>query len=88
MKENPGVKVEIEGNTCAHGSEKYNMALSERRANAVKEYLEKEGISQDRLTTIAYGKTRLEMPEIPTPKNKESIEAKTNRRVHFGIVVQ
>ena len=88
MKENPGVKVEIEGNTCAHGSEKYNMALSERRANAVKEYLEKEGISQDRLTTIAYGKTRLEMPEIPTPKNKESTEAKTNRRVHFVIVVQ
>ena len=83
LKENPGVNVQIEGHTCAHGSEAYNMALGERRANAVKEYLVKEGISADRMTTISYGETRLAMPEIPTPKNKESKEAKANRRVHF-----
>ena len=83
LKENPGVNVQIEGHACAHGTEDYNMALGERRANAVKEYLVNEGISADRMTTISYGETRLAMPEIPTPKNKESKEAKANRRVHF-----
>jgi outer membrane protein OmpA-like peptidoglycan-associated protein len=88
LKENPGVKVQIEGHTCAHGAEDYNMALGERRANAVKEYLTNEGIAAERMTTISYGETRLAMPEIPTPKNKESNEAKTNRRVHFEVIVQ
>ena len=83
LKENPGVKVQIEGHTCAHGPEDYNMALGERRANAVKEYLVNQGIAADRMTTISYGETRLAMPEIPTPKNKQSKEAKANRRVHF-----
>jgi outer membrane protein OmpA-like peptidoglycan-associated protein len=88
LKQNPGVNVQIEGHTCAHGPEKYNMALGERRANAVKEYLVKDGISADRMTTISYGETRLIMPEIPTPKNKESTEAKANRRVHFEVIVK
>jgi len=87
LKENQGVSVQVEGHTCAHGAEDYNMALGERRANAVKEYLANHGIAAERMTTISYGETRLAMPEIPTPKNKESKEAKTNRRVHFeGIV--
>ena len=83
LKENPGIKVQIEGHTCAHGTKDYNMALGERRANAVKEYLSKNGIAADRMTTISYGETRLAMPETPTPKNKNSKEAKANRRVHF-----
>jgi outer membrane protein OmpA-like peptidoglycan-associated protein len=64
------------------------MALSERRSNAVKEYLVNDGISADRLSTIAYGETRLAMPENPTPDNKESTEAKANRRVHFEVTAQ
>jgi outer membrane protein OmpA-like peptidoglycan-associated protein len=88
LKENPGIKVQIEGHTCAHGSEDYNMALGERRANSVKEYLANQGIDTGRMTTISYGETRLAMPEIPTPKNKESKEAKANRRVHFEVIVQ
>jgi outer membrane protein OmpA-like peptidoglycan-associated protein len=88
LKQNPGISVQIEGHTCAHGAEDYNMALGERRANAVKEYLTKQGISPARMTTISYGETRLAMPEIPTPKNKESKEAKANRRVHFEVIVK
>jgi len=88
LKENPGVNVQIEGHTCAHGTEDYNMALGERRANAVKEYLVNQGIAADRMTTISYGETRLAMPEIPTPKNKQSTEAKANRRVHFEVNVK
>ena len=88
IKENPGIKVQIEGHTCAHGKEDYNMALGERRANAVKEYLVKEGIAADRLSTISYGESRLAMPETPTPKNKNSTEAQTNRRVHFEVIMK
>ncbi len=88
LKNPPGVNVQIEGHTCAHGAEDYNMALGERRANAVKEYLVNQGIAADRMTTISYGETRLAMPETPTPKNKEAKEAKANRRVHFEVIVK
>jgi outer membrane protein OmpA-like peptidoglycan-associated protein len=88
LKANPGITIRIEGNTCAHGADDYNMRLGERRAGAVKEYLAKEGISESRMSTISYGETRLLMPEIPTPTNKESVEAKANRRVHFEVISQ
>ena len=88
MKENPGVKVQIEGHTCAHGSEDYNMALGERRANAVKEYLANQGIAADKMTTISYGKTRPLCVEEPTPTNKNSTCMKDNRRVHFEVIVE
>ncbi len=82
LKENSGIKVQIEGHACQHGSERYNMGLSERRAEAVKEYLVKAGIGEDRLTTIAYGKSRPLCVEEPTPHNKNSDCMKSNRRVH------
>lgn len=85
LKENPGVNVQIEGHACAHGTEDYNMALGERRANAVKEYLANQGIAAERMTTISYGKTRPLCVEEPTPKNKNSTCMKNNRRVHFEI---
>jgi len=88
LKQNLGIKVQIEGHTCAHGADDYNMALGERRANAVKEYLANQGIDPGRMTTISYGETRLAMPEVPTPKNKNSAEAKENRRVHFEVIVK
>ena len=61
------------------------MALGERRANAVKEYLADEGIAADRMTTISYGKNRPLCIEEPTPKNKNSECMKNNRRVHFEV---
>jgi OOP family OmpA-OmpF porin len=88
LSENPEIMVLVEGHACAHGAEGYNLRLSDRRANAVKEYLTVEGkIADSRVSTITYGETRLAMPEIPTPKNKNSEEAKANRRVHFEVVV-
>jgi OOP family OmpA-OmpF porin len=87
LKNNPGLSISIEGHTCAHGEADYNMRLGDRRATAVKEYLAKEGaISESRMSTISYGETKLLMPEVPTPTNKESVEAKANRRVHFEVV--
>jgi outer membrane protein OmpA-like peptidoglycan-associated protein len=86
LKENPGINVEIEGHACAHGAEDYNMALGERRANAVKEYLANQGIAADRMTTISYGETRPLCVEEPTPTNKNSTCMKDNRRVHFEVI--
>lgn len=88
LKENPGVHVRIEGHTCSHGSDDYNLRLSERRANAVKEFLTKEGIDSERLSTIAYGKSRPLCVDEPTAKNKNDKCMQENRRVHFEVVVQ
>ncbi len=89
IKANPGIAIRIEGNTCQHGAEDYNMRLGERRASAVKEYLAKEGgIDESRMTTISYGQTRPVCQEKPTPKNKNDECMKSNRRVHFEVVVK
>jgi OOP family OmpA-OmpF porin len=89
IKANPGIAIRIEGNTCQHGADDYNMRLDERRASVVKEYLAKEGgINESRMTTISYGETRPLCEEKPTPKNKNPECMKSNRRVHFEVVVK
>jgi len=88
LKENPNMKIVIQGHTSAIATEEYNQELSERRAKSVEEFLMKEGgIAPDRLSEIGYGETRLEKPE-PNPELKESEAAQTNRRVIFKIIVQ
>jgi outer membrane protein OmpA-like peptidoglycan-associated protein len=88
LKANPKAKVRIAGYTSASGTESYNQRLSERRADAVKEYLTKEGvIAPDRLSTIGYGETRPAMYEA-APKVLYSEAAKANMRVLFEIVVE
>jgi outer membrane protein OmpA-like peptidoglycan-associated protein len=68
----------IEGHTDAKGSAKYNQALSERRAEAVRDYLVTMGISKERLVAIGFGKTR----PLPNPPSA-SPYAPINRRVQF-----
>lgn len=87
LNENPNVKIRIAGYTSAHGTVDYNQKLSERRAEAVRDYLVKGGIAPDRLTTIGYGKTRPAEYE-PIPENIYSKEAKANMRVLFEVIVK
>ncbi len=88
MKQNPNMKVIIQGHTSAIATVEYNQKLSERRAASVKAFLMKEGgISQDRLATIGYGETQLERPE-PNERDVESPAAKINRSVIFKITVR
>jgi peptidoglycan-associated lipoprotein len=54
----PAVQVRIEGNTDDRGTEEYNFALGERRANAVKDFLNAHGVNAGRITTVSYGKER------------------------------
>ena len=74
MKESPDIKVRVEGHTDAIGSADYNVALSERRALSVGEYLVKLGIEPSRLVLIGKG-----MAE-PLTSNRYD---PANRRVQF-----
>ena len=56
--ENPSKYILIEGHCDERGTREYNLALGERRANTVKEYLVSMGVAKDRLNTVSYGKER------------------------------
>lgn len=80
LKQYPSTKILIEGHCDERGTAEYNLALGERRANSAKQYLVQLGISEDRISTISYGKER------PLdPGHNEAAWAK-NRRAHFVIV--
>lgn len=58
LQEFPEVTVTIEGHTDERGTREYNLALGERRAHAVKDYLVASGIAPDRIETVSYGEER------------------------------
>jgi outer membrane protein OmpA-like peptidoglycan-associated protein len=81
LKENPKLKVEIGGHTDSAGSETANMAISEKRAQSAKKYLEdKFNISGDRLIVKGYGATK------PIADNSTQEGRSKNRRVEFKII--
>ena len=55
------VRITVEGHADERGTREYNLALGDRRANAVKNYLAAQGIAADRISTISYGKERPEV---------------------------
>ncbi|HVC61426.1 MAG TPA: peptidoglycan-associated lipoprotein Pal [Acetobacteraceae bacterium] len=54
----PKVDVQVAGNCDDRGTEEYNLALGQRRANAAADYLKAKGVAGSRITTISYGKDR------------------------------
>lgn len=54
----PQVSIQMAGNTDERGTEEYNLALGQRRANAARDYLVAQGVSSARIRTISYGKER------------------------------
>lgn len=82
LKKFPNIKIQIEGHCDERGTNEYNLALGERRANSTKQYLINLGISKDRISTISYGEER------PfDPGHNEEAWAK-NRRAHFVITAK
>jgi OmpA-OmpF porin, OOP family len=71
------VRVDVNGYTDSIGSADYNLRLSDRRARAVVDYLEKDGVSADRLSPHGYGKT-----DCVTPNSTAEGRAQ-NRRVEL-----
>jgi outer membrane protein OmpA-like peptidoglycan-associated protein len=76
LKENPGLKIEVAGHADQRGSASYNQWLSNKRANAVRDYLIKNGVSASQLEVKGYG----EVNNLPTLDE--------NRRVEFKILAQ
>ncbi len=58
LQQYPNVRVWVAGNCDERGTEEYNLALGQRRANADRDYLVSHGIDQSRVETISYGKDR------------------------------
>jgi len=75
----PAVTLTLEGHADERGTREYNLALGERRANAVKDYLIALGINAGRLTTISYGEER---PAVPGSYEEAWAQ---NRRSQFVV---
>jgi len=58
LKKYPSTKVTVEGHCDERGTREYNLALGERRATAVKNYLVADGVGSARIKTVSYGKER------------------------------
>ena len=74
-----GISVVIEGHADERGTREYNLALGERRANEVRDYLMSQGVSGGKITVISYGKERPVNPEssrLAWSQNRRSVTIK------------
>jgi len=77
LKANPSVRVRLEGNCDQRGTAEYNLALGQKRADAVKNFLEGLGVARGRMETISYGLER------PVERGQNEAAWAKNRRVDF-----
>jgi len=82
MQANPNLRLEIEGHTCNIGTAEYNLALGERRAAAVRDYLNTRGVNPDRLRIVSYGEER------PKYDNAREETRRMNRRAALVVRLQ
>lgn len=76
------MKIVINAHTDSRGSDKYNMLLSEKRAQEAKQYLMNKGINKNRLESKGYGETK---PLTNCNLNCTELEFNTDRRIEFII---
>jgi len=79
LEETPDLKISIAGHTDNVGNEASNLLLSQNRANTVKQYFIKKGISESRITVNGYGE------EQPIADNKTAAGRTKNRRVELTL---
>jgi peptidoglycan-associated lipoprotein len=82
MQADPELRITVEGHTCNIGTAEYNLALGERRANAVRDYLVSRGIAATRLQTVSYGEER------PKHDNSREETRRLNRRAALTVRLQ
>lgn len=76
LRSNPSYKVTVEGHADERGTPEYNIALGERRANAVKMYLQGKGVSGEQISIVSYGKEKpavLGHDEAAYAKNRRAV---------------
>jgi len=79
LRADPTLRVRIEGHTCSIGTAEYNLALGDRRARSVQQYLVSNGIAADRLTTVSFGE------EQPKYDNSREETRRLNRRAAMTV---
>ena len=79
MRANPSVVIRVEGHADERGSTEYNLALGQRRAEAVRTFLTGYGITGNRVSTISYGKER------PAVQGSNETAYARNRRAEFAL---
>ena len=79
LKQNSGDVLQIEGHCDERGSIEYNLALGQRRAASVKDYLVQMGVDPSRVTTISYGEER------PAVEGHNEAAWSKNRRAEFVL---
>ena len=79
MREDATLRLQIEGHTCNIGTAEYNLALGDRRASAVRDYLVSRGVTADRLSTVSYGEER------PKYDNAREETRRLNRRAALVV---
>jgi peptidoglycan-associated lipoprotein len=80
LRANPNVRIRIEGHADQRGSTEYNLALGQRRAEAVRAYMVNLGIDGGRMSTISYGKER------PLMEGDDESSYARNRRAEFAVI--
>ena len=81
LKDNPGIRVEVDGYTDSIGSVAYNLRLSQRRADSVRRYLSRQdNLPLNRMSSISYGDT------LPVAPNKTKAGRAQNRRVVIVVL--
>jgi len=79
LRTHPEVKARIEGHCDERGTVEYNLALGDRRARAVRDYLVAAGVAAGRITTVSYGRER------PFATGHDEAAWRANRRDHFAV---
>jgi outer membrane protein OmpA-like peptidoglycan-associated protein len=82
LRDDATLRIQIEGHTCNIGTAEYNLALGDRRATAVRDYLTSRGVAADRLTTVSYGEER------PKHDNSREETRRLNRRAALTVNLQ
>jgi peptidoglycan-associated lipoprotein len=82
LKKWPNVRIQIEGHCDERGSNKYNMALGDKRANAARDFLVSLGIDAGRIGTLSYGEER------PFVEGQNEEAWSQNRRGHFVVTAK
>lgn len=78
----PNLKLRVEGHTDSQGSDAYNLDLSQKRAESVRQRLQTDGVSEDQIVAAGFGETR------PVSTNESSEGRALNRRVEFLFFLQ
>jgi peptidoglycan-associated lipoprotein len=79
LRANPGLGLLLEGHADERGTPEYNLALGDRRAQAVRDFLIAAGVEAGRLATVSYGEER------PVDPGHDEVSWALNRRVHFVV---